>query len=73
MTTFVEEQTREQSYGIEHIAFETDDVSGVVRELEAGGARILESRVWEGGETHFLEGPDGVQLELFGTTASSAE
>lgn len=32
MTTFDKDQTREQSYGIEHIAFETDDV-GVVGEL----------------------------------------
>ena len=73
MTTFVEDQSRAQSYGIEHIAFETDNVNRVASDLEASGATILESSVWEGGETYFLEGPDGVQLELFGSTASSEE
>ena len=35
MTTFVEDQAREQAYGIEHIAIEADDVSGVAEELKA--------------------------------------
>ena len=65
LTTFVDGQTREQSYGIEHLAIDTDDMDNVVAGLSAGGARILEE-LSIGGDRRvcFFEGPDGVQLEI---------
>lgn len=65
VTKFIDGQTREQIYGIEHIAIDTDDLDNVVAELKAGGARILEeSQVGGGRRVCFFEGPDGVQLEV---------
>jgi catechol 2,3-dioxygenase-like lactoylglutathione lyase family enzyme len=65
VTTFVEEQTRQQVYGMEHLALNTDDLDGVVAKLKANGARVLEQMVsGNGRRICFLEGPDGVQLEI---------
>ena len=65
VTKFIDGQTREQLYGIEHIAIDTDDMDNVVSSLKAGGAKILEeTRVGEGRRVCFFEGPEGVQLEV---------
>jgi catechol 2,3-dioxygenase-like lactoylglutathione lyase family enzyme len=65
VTQIVDNQTREQKYGIEHIAVDTDDLDNVVAELKAGGARLLEELQGGGGRrVCFFEGPDGVQLEV---------
>jgi catechol 2,3-dioxygenase-like lactoylglutathione lyase family enzyme len=65
VTSFVEDQSRQQVYGMEHFAIDTDDLEGVVARLKANGARVLEEMVTANGRRIcFLEGPDGVQLEL---------
>ena len=46
VTKFIDGQTREQLYGIEHIAIDTDDLDNVVASLKEGGARILEETRW---------------------------
>src|SRR5262245_53348344 len=45
VTTIVADQTRQQVYGMEHFALETDDLAGVVAKLTANGASILEEHV----------------------------
>ncbi len=65
LTTHIADQTREQHYGMEHIALNTDDMTGAVERLKARGARVLEEMTGRNGNrVCFLEGPDGVQLEL---------
>ena len=65
LTTHVEDQTRQQLYGMEHFALDTDDLDGTVAKLTANGARVLEQMVsGNGRRICFLEGPDGVQLEI---------
>jgi catechol-2,3-dioxygenase len=69
ITGHVDYQKREQHYGLEHFAVETDDLEGTMEKLLASGARVLESMVspipkHKGGRICFLEGPEGVQLEL---------
>ena len=65
VSNFLEEQTREQKYGMEHIAIDTDELDALVKKLEAQGIRILEKTVVSGGRrVCFFEGPDGVQLEF---------
>ena len=65
VTKFIDEQTREQSYGVEHIAIDTDGLDNVVASFKAGGIRILEETIAAGGRrVCFFEGPDGVQLEV---------
>ena len=65
ITTFIAEQTREQRYGMEHIAIDTDDLDALVAKLKAQGIRILEETTIPGGRrVCFFEGPDGVQLEF---------
>ena len=65
VTKLIDDQSREQRYGIEHIAVETDDLDNVVTGLKAGGARILEElQVGGSRRVCFFEGPDGVQLEV---------
>ena len=65
LTTHVEDQTRQQLYGMEHFALDTDDLDGTVAKLTAHGARVLEQMVsGNGRRICFLEGPDGVQLEI---------
>src|SRR5262245_46437034 len=68
VTDFAENQTRQQVYGMEHFALNTDDLDGTVAKLKANGARVLEEMVsGTGRRICFLEGPDGVQLELIET------
>lgn len=58
-------QKREQLYGMEHIAMDTDELDSVVAKLKAGGGKVLEETVVSGGRrVCFFEGPDGVQLEF---------
>ena len=65
VSNFLEEQTRKQKYGMEHIAIDTDELDALVEKLEAQGIRILEKTVVSGGRrVCFFEGPDGVQLEF---------
>ena len=62
---FLENQTREQRYGMEHIAIDTDELDALVKKLEGQGINILEQTVVSGGRrVCFFEGPDGVQLEF---------
>ena len=65
ITDFLESQTREQKYGMEHIAIDTDELDLLVNKLEGQGIRILEQTTVSGGRrVCFFEGPDGVQLEF---------
>jgi catechol 2,3-dioxygenase-like lactoylglutathione lyase family enzyme len=65
LTSFVKEQTRQQVYGMEHFSLDTDDLDGVVAKLTANGGRVLEQMTsGTGRRICFLEGPDGVQLEI---------
>lgn len=58
-------QKREQCYGMEHIAMDTDELDSVVAKLKAQGIGILEETVVTGNRrVCFFEGPDGVQLEF---------
>ena len=58
-------QKREQKYGMEHIAIDTDELDALVEKLKAQGIHILEETVVSGGRrVCFFEGPDGVQLEF---------
>ena len=65
VSNFLQEQTREQKYGLEHIAIDTDELDALVAKLKARGIGILEQTVVSGGRrVCFFEGPDGVQLEF---------
>jgi catechol 2,3-dioxygenase-like lactoylglutathione lyase family enzyme len=65
ITTIIADQQRKQLYGMEHFALETDDVAGTLAKLTANGARLLEEHATgDGRKVCFLEGPDGVQLEV---------
>jgi len=65
VTRFIDSQSHDQVYGIEHIAIDTDDIDGTVAHLKASGARILEeTRVGAGRRVCFFEGPQGVCLEV---------
>src|SRR5262245_52424837 len=60
LTTHVEDQTRQQHYGMEHFALNTDDMDGTVAKLTAHGARVLEQMVaGKGRSIGFLSGPGG--------------
>jgi catechol 2,3-dioxygenase-like lactoylglutathione lyase family enzyme len=65
ITTLIDTQTREQHYGLEHIALDTEDYSGTLAHLRANGVRILEELPpTNGRRVCFLEAPDGVQIEV---------
>ena len=65
VTAHIASQTREQKYGMEHIAVDTDDIAGMIEMLRANGAKILEEAMIAGDRrVVFFEGPDGVQLEF---------
>jgi lactoylglutathione lyase len=65
VTGFIDTQTHEQVYGIEHIAIDTDDLDGTVERLKASGTPILEqTQVGNGRRVCFFEGPQGVCLEV---------
>jgi catechol 2,3-dioxygenase-like lactoylglutathione lyase family enzyme len=69
ITDHVEYQKRQQKYGLEHLAVETDDMDGTLATLKSQGAVVLEELIspvphHKGGRICFLEGPEGIQLEL---------
>ena len=65
ITTLIDTQTREQHYGLEHIAVDTDDYSATLARLRANGVRVLEELPpTNGRRVCFLEAPDGAQIEL---------
>jgi catechol 2,3-dioxygenase-like lactoylglutathione lyase family enzyme len=65
VTDFLTSQKREQKYGMEHIAIDTDELDTIVEKLKAQGIHILEQTIVSGGRrVCFFEGPDGVQLEF---------
>jgi catechol 2,3-dioxygenase-like lactoylglutathione lyase family enzyme len=72
VTKFLESQTREQKYGMEHIAIDTDELDVLVAKLQAQGIHILEQTTVSGGRrVCFFEGPDGVQLEFLEMKAAA--
>jgi catechol 2,3-dioxygenase-like lactoylglutathione lyase family enzyme len=65
ITPIVDGQTREQHYGLEHIAVDTDDYPGTLAKFRANGVRVLEELPpTNGRRVGFLEGPDGTQIEV---------
>ena len=65
VTNFLVSQKREQKYGMEHIAIDTDELDALVAKLKGQGINILEETIVSGGRrVCFFEGPDGVQLEF---------
>jgi catechol 2,3-dioxygenase-like lactoylglutathione lyase family enzyme len=55
-------------HGLSHIGFVVTDLAGVVRELERGGAQVVESSRYVdpdlGSEVIFVTDPDGTRIEL---------
>ena len=65
ITPIIDSQTREQHYGLEHIAVDTDDYPGTIARFRAHGVRVLEELPpTNGRRVGFLEGPDGTQVEV---------
>ena len=66
ITPLIDTQKREQHYGLEHIALDTDDYTGTLARLRANGVRVLEELPpgASGRRVCFLEAPDGVQIEV---------
>lgn len=65
VSEFLQQQKREQKYGMEHLAIDTDELDSLIEKLKARGIHILEQTVVSGGRrVCFFEGPDGVQLEF---------
>lgn len=65
VSKFLEHQKREQKFGMEHLAIDTDELDALVEKLKARGIHILEeTRVSGDRRVCFFEGPDGVQLEF---------
>ena len=66
ITTLIDTQSREQHYGMEHIAVDTDDYSATLAKLRANGVRVLEELPPNnnGRRVCFLEAPDGAQIEV---------
>jgi len=65
ITSLIDTQSREQHYGMEHVAVDTDDYAKTLSRLRANGVRVLEELTpTNGRHVCFLEAPDGVQIEL---------
>ena len=65
ITPIIDSQTREQHYGLEHIAVETDDYAGTLARFRANGVRVLEELApTNGRRVGFLQAPDGAQVEV---------
>lgn len=65
ISPLIDDQTREQHYGMEHIALDTDDYTGMLARLRANGVRVLEELPpTNGRRVCFLEAPDGAQIEV---------
>ena len=64
-TGIVTGQTTEQWYGLEHVGIYTDDLAATLSRIEASGGRLLEHFVNPYGQKGaFVEGPEGVRLEI---------
>jgi catechol 2,3-dioxygenase-like lactoylglutathione lyase family enzyme len=65
ITGIIDSQRREQHYGLEHIAVDTDDYAGTLAQLKGKGIQILEELAPSNGRrVCFLQAPDGVQIEV---------
>ena len=65
ITPLIDTQTREQHYGIEHIAVDTDDYTGTLAKFRSSGAQVLEELPPNNGRrVGFVQAPDGVQIEV---------
>jgi catechol 2,3-dioxygenase-like lactoylglutathione lyase family enzyme len=65
ITPLIDTQVREQHYGMEHIAVDTDDYPGTMARFRANGVRVLEELPpTNGRRVGFLQAPDGVQIEV---------
>ena len=65
ITSLIADQKREQQYGLEHVAVDTDDYTATLARLRANGVRILEELPpTNGRRVCFLEAPDGAQIEV---------
>src|SRR5262245_47710041 len=66
ITPLIDTQTREQQYGLEHVAVDTDDYTAALARFKASGVRVLEElpAAPNGRRVCFLEAPDGVQIEM---------
>jgi catechol 2,3-dioxygenase-like lactoylglutathione lyase family enzyme len=65
ITDLIPAQRREQHYGIEHMAVETDDYAATLARLRKNGVRILEELPSDNGRhVCFVECPDGAQMEI---------
>ena len=65
LTPLVDTQKREQHYGIEHIAVDTDDYTSTLAKFRANGVQVLEELPPNNGRrVGFLQAPDGVQIEV---------
>ena len=68
ITTKIESQTHPQNFGIEHVAINTDDITNVLAAVRSSGAKVVEEIDGANGrKVCFIEGPDGVCLEIIGT------
>ena len=68
ITGIIDSQTHPQNYGIEHVAINTDDIASVLAGVQANGGKVLEEINGDNGrKVCFVEGPDGVCLEIIGT------
>jgi catechol 2,3-dioxygenase-like lactoylglutathione lyase family enzyme len=69
ISPLIDTQTREQRYGMEHVALDTDDYTETLAKLRANGVRVLEELPpTNGRRVCFLEAPDGVQIEIIEKT-----
>jgi catechol 2,3-dioxygenase-like lactoylglutathione lyase family enzyme len=69
ISPLIDTQTREQHYGMEHVALDTDDYTETLARLRANGVRVLEELPpTNGRRVCFLEAPDGVQIEVIEKT-----
>jgi len=69
ITPIIDTQKREQRYGIEHLAVDTDDYAGTLAKFRASGAQVLEELpATNGRRVGFVQAPDGVQIEIIERT-----
>jgi catechol 2,3-dioxygenase-like lactoylglutathione lyase family enzyme len=65
ITGIISAQNHAQSYGIEHLAVETDDYPGTMTKLRENGVAVLEELKGDkGNRVAFVAGPDGSQMEI---------
>ena len=70
ITPLIDTQKREQQYGLEHVALDTDDYTATLDRLRASGVTVLEELPpgGNGRRVCFLQAPDGVQIEVIEKT-----